>query len=87
MSALIFMPQYVMNTNLLCYCSTNASEFKKCLTVSDKFNLHHIKGKYFKLNKQTNKQTKKKEKKKKKKKKQQVVADFLRPKTIIFVGI
>jgi hypothetical protein len=50
MSALIFMPQYVMNTNLLCYSFTIASEFTKCLMVSDKFNLHHIKGKYFKLN-------------------------------------
>jgi len=49
-SALIFMPQYVINTNLLCYCSSIASEFMKCLTVSDKFNLHHIKRKYFKLN-------------------------------------
>jgi len=49
-SALIFMPQYVINTNLLCYSFTIASEFTKCLMVSDKFNLHHIKEKYFKLN-------------------------------------
>jgi hypothetical protein len=94
-SAIIFTHQYLINTTFTALHLYDC-EFIKCQTVSDKFNLHHTKGKYFKCNPiyiynlkkyKKNKKREEEEEQKKMKKKKKVVNDILRPNTIIFVGI